>query len=145
MPLGLQEQLRRENQFHTAYMSIAFVVASLSYINKRKVGAVIVNGRNIVGYGFNGAVNGLPNIGEDDNADGKDVHAEMNALIKAGQLCNGADIYVTCYPCESCARHLAQAGIRRVFYSEDHHNNLGQVDMYGMHSIKVDLVSTINS
>jgi len=136
---GLTDLLKRENQFHIAYMNIAYVVASLSYITKRKVGAVIVNGRNIAGYGFNGAVNGLPNIGEDDNAEGKDVHAEMNALIKAGQLCKGADIYVTCYPCELCARHLAQAGIKRVFYAEDHHNNVGQVDLYGMYATKIEL------
>lgn len=138
--MALSDLIKRENQFHVTYMKIALMIAELSYCTKRKVGAVIVKGRNIAAYGFNGAVNGLPNVGEDDGAEGKDVHAEMNALIKAGRDAEGAIMYCTCYPCEPCARHLAQAGIKQVFYLDDHHNNAGQVDLYGMHAIKIDLV-----
>lgn len=134
----LQKQVERIDLFHSVYMSIAITVAMLSYCTKRQVGAVIVRGKNIISYGFNGTVSGTPNVCEDDGGSGRDVHAEMNAVLKAGTACQGADMYVTLYPCETCARMMAQAGIKHVYYLEDHHNNADQVNMYGMHAIKLN-------
>lgn len=134
----------RENralQFHTTYMQIAFNISTLSYCQKKKVGVIIVSGTNIVGYGFNGAVRGMPNICEDDpgvEPRAKDVHAEMNAVLKAGVLCQGADAYCTCYPCEPCTRLMAQAGIKRIFYFQDYKID-GRIEMYGMEAIKIGL------
>lgn len=135
---AFQTKVQRDLQFQQVYMQMAVAVASLSYCTKRQVGAIIVQGRNIAGYGFNGSVSGTPNVCEDDGGQGKDVHAETNAVLKAGHACKGADMFVTVYPCEPCARLMAQAGIHRVFYLEDH-NNVGQVDLYGMHAIKMKL------
>lgn len=145
---GLQEQIeiaryraKRERQFCDVYMQMALAVASLSYCQKKKVGVVIVNQDNVVGYGFNGSVKGMPNICEDDEGcdpRAKDVHAEMNAVLKAGIKCQGADAYSTCYPCEPCARLMAQAGIRRVFYLDEYKID-GRVEMYGMQAIKLEL------
>lgn len=130
---------QRLKQFNAAYMTIAFVISTLSYCQKKKVGVIIVKDGNIVGYGFNGTVHGLPNICEDDegaNPNSKDVHAEMNAILKAGILCKGAEVYTTCYPCEPCTRLMAQAGIIRIFYSEDYKVD-GRIGMYGMMAIKL--------
>lgn len=126
-------------QFNTVYIDIAYAIATLSYCQKKKVGVIIVNDGNIVGYGFNGSVRGMDNICEDDfGADprAKDVHAEMNAVLKAGVLCKGADAYSTCYPCEPCTRLMAQAGIKRIYYSEDYKSD-GRIEMYGMSAIKL--------
>ncbi len=71
------------------------------------VGAVIVRDDRIVGEGWHRRA-GAP-------------HAEIEALLQAGEAARGADIYVTLEPCSHtgrtgpCARALIDAGIRRVF------------------------------
>lgn len=138
--------LKRSEQFHKAYIQIALGIAVLSYSEKRKVGAVIVNGRNIVGYGFNGTINGMDNICEDKvwEADKVNlvtrpnvIHAEMNAVIKAGNKCEGADMYITLFPCNECCKLMAQAGIRTIYYFEDHKTDENR--LYGMTAIKLEL------
>ncbi|WP_342051728.1 MULTISPECIES: anti-phage dCTP deaminase [unclassified Cupriavidus] len=56
------------------------------------------------------------------------VHAEMHALLNAGAT-NGAKIrggrlFVTTYPCHSCARHIVAAGIREVCFLEPYRKSL---------------------
>ena len=34
--------------------------------------------------------------------------------------CDGATIYVTCQPCNACAKMIVNAGIRRVIYEGDY-------------------------
>jgi len=136
-----ESALQRDRQFNQAYMRMAETVATLSRSNKRKVGALIVNGRNIVAYGFNGTVTGMSNACED--VDNKTypyvIHAEMNAILKAGTLAHGADMYITLFPCNECCKLMAQAGIKRIFYLEDHKTDHDR--LYGdMQAIKIDAV-----
>ncbi len=47
------------------------------------------------------------------------IHAEAAAIAEAareGITTKGCDVYVTTFPCPTCARLLAEAGIKRVFY-----------------------------
>lgn len=58
----------------------------------------------------------------------RSIHAEMHALLSSLQL-NGAEvaggkIYVTTYPCHSCARHIIAAGIKEVFFIEPYRKSL---------------------
>ncbi len=49
------------------------------------------------------------------------IHAEAWAIARAakqGISTEGADIYVTTFPCPSCARALVEAGFKRVFYKK---------------------------
>ncbi|KCB48394.1 cytidine and deoxycytidylate deaminase zinc-binding region [Bordetella hinzii 1277] len=56
------------------------------------------------------------------------VHAEMHAILNAGATAgtsvNGSTLYVTTYPCHSCARHLIAAGIREVIFLEPYRKSL---------------------
>lgn len=56
------------------------------------------------------------------------VHAEMHALLNAGvssgQKLNGSSLFVTTYPCHSCARHLVAAGIKEVIFLEPYRKSL---------------------
>jgi deoxycytidylate deaminase len=56
------------------------------------------------------------------------VHAEMHALLNAGQgggnQVQGAHLYVTTYPCHSCARHIIAAGVEEVRYIEPYRKSL---------------------
>ena len=51
------------------------------------------------------------------------LHAEQNALLSAAMIgtpCQGSTIYVTCQPCNMCAKMLINAGIERVIYEGDY-------------------------
>jgi diaminohydroxyphosphoribosylaminopyrimidine deaminase/5-amino-6-(5-phosphoribosylamino)uracil reductase len=70
------------------------------------VGAVVVQGGEIVGEGWHEVFGG--------------PHAEVNALAAAGEQARGADLYVTLEPCTHhgktppCVDALIAAGVRRV-------------------------------
>jgi deoxycytidylate deaminase len=52
---------------------------------------------------------------------GRMLHAEMDALLdctKRGIATNGAEMYVTTFPCHNCAKHIIGSGITRVVYIE---------------------------
>jgi deoxycytidylate deaminase len=56
------------------------------------------------------------------------VHAEMHAILGASRVAGdrivGGRIFVTTYPCHSCARHIVAAGISEVFYIEPYRKSL---------------------
>jgi deoxycytidylate deaminase len=56
------------------------------------------------------------------------VHAEMHAILNAGHSSGGrvkgGKLYVTTYPCHSCARHIIAAGITEVRFIEPYRKSL---------------------
>lgn len=63
-------------------------------------------------YGENSKLHRLP-------SDCVAIHSEVDAICKAarkGVSLEGAIIFVTRYPCESCARAIIMSGIRKVYY-----------------------------
>lgn len=56
------------------------------------------------------------------------VHAEMHAILGAGRVAGerivGSKIFVTTYPCHSCARHIVAAGIVEVHYIEPYRKSM---------------------
>lgn len=58
----------------------------------------------------------------------RSIHAEMHAILTAlrqkGDRVRGGRIYVTTYPCHSCARHIIAAGITEVYYIEPYKKSL---------------------
>lgn len=121
-----------KNRQITAHMKAAKVYADLSYCNRRKVGCVIVKADRIISIGYNGTPPGEDNTCEDSNGITKPnvIHAEDNALRKLSREADasngnisecdtpsGATLFVTTAPCESCARLIIKAGIKKVFYS----------------------------
>lgn len=59
------------------------------------------------------------------------VHAEMMAIINAGTAgdghrMRGGKVFVTTYPCHSCARHIVAAGISEVYYIEPYRKSLAR-------------------
>lgn len=56
------------------------------------------------------------------------VHAEMHALLNAsrasGSKVQGGKLFVTTYPCHSCARHMVTAGITEVYFLEPYRKSL---------------------
>lgn len=56
------------------------------------------------------------------------VHAEMHAILGASRVAGdrilNGKIFVTTYPCHSCARHIVAAGIKEVYYIEPYRKSL---------------------
>lgn len=106
------------------YLDLAKFVSGWSKDPSTKVGAVLVNydiGQEFIGYnGFPRGVEDLPERYEDRELKYKlVVHAEVNAILKAGNLARGSSLYV--YPsfsfppiCNECAKVAIQAGISEI-------------------------------
>ena len=108
------------------FMNIAREVATRATCDRKHVGAVIVRDRSILATGYNGSIAGLPHCDEEGHLmeDGhcvRTIHAETNAVIQAarnGVRIDGGAIYVTASPCFSCFKLIANAGIKKIVYSE---------------------------
>lgn len=109
----------------TAYLSMATYMASLSKA-RRKHGAVIVKGGSVLATGFNKDRNHPNNVSEEHIKDYCSVHAEVDAMKKAGAT-KGATIYVArvnsfgnqmmSRPCSRCYKKIKQSGIKKVVYT----------------------------
>lgn len=117
------------------FMGIAYIAGLRSKDINTKVGACIVTEDNrILSTGFNGAPRKMDDsLVPKDNS--KDLpwldtkypyvcHSEMNAILNfrgSTSEFDGARIYVTLFPCNECAKAIAQSGIAEVIYMEDKH------------------------
>lgn len=56
------------------------------------------------------------------------IHAEMHAILTASRIAGerliGGKIFVTTYPCHSCARHIVAAGINEIYYIEPYRKSM---------------------
>lgn len=104
-----------------------------STCGKGKYMAVLVDTKgHVVGMGYNGGPKGMahcedggcPRFGTQSISGGSydnciAIHAEANAFLHADQVaCQGASLYVNGEPCFSCAKLIANSGVRRVVYLE---------------------------
>ena len=124
---------REASSWDETFMRMAMVVADRSKDPSTQVGACIVSEENrILSLGYNGTPNGwadseFPWAKVADSAlDTKYpfvIHAERNAVLNYGGLhsqLKGAKVFVTHFPCNECAKELAQVGISEVIYLNSH-------------------------
>lgn len=115
--------MTRKDEFDAVYMKIAESVASLSRCKRAKVGAVIVKNGNIIAFGFNGTPSGFCNTCEENDVTLPEViHAECNAILKAGERAEGAEMYLTMSPCVECCKLIKQAKINKVYFRHVYRN-----------------------
>ncbi len=111
------------------FMGIAVFTSLRSKDPSSKVGAVIVNANNhIVATGYNGFVAGIDEKKFRWERDGDwletkypyVVHAEANAILNSTTNdLHGCRIFATLFPCNECAKHIAQKKICEVVYLSD--------------------------
>lgn len=113
----------KTNRWDRHFLRLARECALMSKDPSSQIGAVIVQGRRIVGTGFNGFP---PRIADDARLHDRDaklrlvVHAEVNAILQAGRDAAGATLYLFGFrgpPCDNCTKHVLAAGITRVVAS----------------------------
>lgn len=77
----------------------------------------------------------------------KNIHAEAALIAQAardGVSLDGSDLYVTTFPCPVCAKSVAEAGIKRVFYKEGY-SLLDAADIFKAKGIEViQVVDSVN-
>jgi dCMP deaminase len=115
--------IRQSDKWDRRFLDLAKHVAQWSKDPSTKVGAVLIStdGKEFVGY------NGFP-IGvldSDDRLNNREVkyklvvHAEVNAILKAGDKARGGTLYV--WPsfslppiCHECCKMAIQAGVKEI-------------------------------
>ncbi|MEM2131514.1 MAG: dCMP deaminase family protein [Candidatus Woesearchaeota archaeon] len=122
------------------FIKIAKLIASRSSCSSRHVGCIIVKDKMIISTGYNGTPRGIKNCDEGGCQRCEDrkkniissgerldecicVHAEENAILQAayhGISLKDATLYTSLCPCRYCAKHIINAGIKKVFYSENY-------------------------
>jgi dCMP deaminase len=145
--------MKRENylKWQDYFMGVADLSAQRSKDPKTQVGCCIVNPKDnhILSIGYNG----LPYGFDDDEFTWEDsddfvknknsyiVHAEANAILNSNHDLAGSDIYVTMFPCNECAKLLAQSKVKKVIYRDDKYlkKDSGKVamDIFGKANIEV--------
>jgi len=105
------------------FLDIAEAAAKRATCDRKHVGAVIAKDKETISTGYNGSPRGLPHC-DDVGHLMKDVvgrescvrtlHAESNAIDRAGKQAEGATLYCTVTPCYECAKRIINAGIIRV-------------------------------
>ena len=113
------------------FLRIAQTVSEQSTCLDKAVGCVITSADNqIVSCGYNGApskVTDCRTLCKCRKTYGQNclaTHAEINALIKAGERAKGGKLFVTLEPCFECAKAIINAGIKQVFYSKRNNKNM---------------------
>lgn len=113
------------------FMGIAILSAERSKDPNSQVGACIVNDeKRILSIGYNGAPRGLSDdimpwerVGEFvDTKYAYVCHSELNAVLNYNGNLKDTILYVTLFPCNECAKVLAQTGIKEVIYLSDKYN-----------------------
>lgn len=132
--------MRRERiPWDQYFMAQSMLLSLRSTCTRLSVGATIVRDRRIIAGGYNGSVTGDVHCIDEgcylvDGHCVRTIHAEMNAILqcaKFGVETDGAEIYVTHFPCLQCTKMILQAGIKTIHYLKDYRN-----DDYAMKLIK---------
>ena len=105
----MEKPTEKQRKYDLAYLRMAREWGSLSYCERRQVGAIIVKNRMIISDGYNGTPTGFENFCEDEQGYTKwyVLHAEANAILKVAastQSCREATLYITMSPCKECAK-----------------------------------------
>ena len=123
----------------TYFLDIAYMASTRSQCPRRRVGAVLVQGKKLLGTAYNGAPMGVADCLESGCMlveefeiklldDGKEelvkkqrcirtIHAEQNLLLFTDRRDReGSTVYVTDQPCWTCANMLANSGIVEIVY-----------------------------
>lgn len=112
------------------FMRVTKLMELRSTCQRRKVGAVLVKDGIILSTGYNGPPSGSPHckicIRKRDKIPPREryeycraVHAEQNAIIQCAIKQTdprGSTIYVSAFPCVTCAKILIQAGVERIIF-----------------------------
>lgn len=120
------------------FMNIVNAVGQRATCDRGRSGCLVVKDKRILTTGYVGAPSGLPHCDEIGHLmksvtheDGsvsqhclRTAHAEANAISQAARFgisLEGGTLYCKMAPCDSCAKLLINAGIKRVVCEKHYH------------------------
>jgi len=117
------------------FMLIAKLVSLRATCPRLRVGAVAVKDGYILATGYNGAPRGMDHCIDVgclivDGHCHRAVHAEQNVIAMAarkGISLEGATLYVTHFPCDTCFKLVVNAGIKEIVYEEMYPNEATEI------------------
>lgn len=130
------------------FMAQSVLLSLRSTCSRLAVGATIVRDTRIIAGGYNGSVSGDSHCIDEgcyvvDNHCVRTIHAEMNAILqcaKFGVPTEGAELYVTHFPCLQCTKMILQAGITKIHYLTDYRNDEYAIKLIEQAGVKVEKV-----
>lgn len=138
--------------WHEYFMAQAKLISLRGTCARLYVGSVITRDRRVIAGGYNGSISGdvhCIDVGCKvvDGHCVRTIHAEQNALMqcaKFGVATEGAEIYVTHFPCLHCTKLIVQAGIKHIYYETPYRMDEYAVQLLkqagvGMTQISVDI------
>lgn len=120
------------------FLAMLRLVAARGTCPRRQVGAIIATySGQVVSTGYNGPPREhphcisepCPGVGQEpgDSSKCEAVHAEQNAILQAGdRLKEAYTLYVSCTPCFTCAKMIANTCIKRVVVLEPYADPRGE-------------------
>jgi dCMP deaminase len=128
------------------FMAMAILASTRASCKHVRAGSIIVLDKRIIGTGYNGAPVGVKDncLDVDCNKENKGmkyreafnvgkcigVHAEMNALANLSrEIHKGATLYVTIFPCPTCAKNLLAYNIKKVVYKREYDHEESELAM----------------
>ena len=130
------------------FMAQSHLLALRSTCQRLTVGATIVRDKRIIAGGYNGSVSGGVHCTDEgcyiiDGHCARTIHAEMNAILqcaKFGVATEGAEMYVTHFPCLQCTKSIIQSGIKTVYYAKEYNNHPYAVELFSQSGVKTEQV-----
>ncbi len=100
-----------------AYQHFAEALALRSTDGVQKVGCVVVSAdlERVLGVGYNGGAAGIDDRAFIPSDRSGYVHAEENALLKAGAIEKDKTMFLTHTPCVMCAKRAINSGVAKVY------------------------------
>ena len=129
------------------YFMLQAVLLSLrSTCTRLSVGAILVRDQRMIAGGYNGSVSGDKHCIDDGcyMVDGhclRTIHAEMNAVLqcaKFGIPTDGAELYVTDFPCLQCTKMLLQAGVKKIHYLRNYNNDSYALELFKLKEVAIE-------
>jgi dCMP deaminase len=134
------------------FLKVAELIAKLySGCRKVAVGSIIVKDNTIISYGANRTIPDICNTkrgclriekyGENSKIhrnpeDCRAIHSEIDAICHSRTNVKGSTIYITRYPCESCAKAIIAAGITTVIYGRSQKISKQTEEMFDQYNIE---------
>jgi len=121
----------------------------------RRVGAVLTDNGKVIASAYNQStpsIHSASTLGDPRNNFNKGtdidksifIHAEAKLIAEAakdGTKLEGLDLYVTTFPCPTCAKLISFSGIKRLFFTEGYATLDGEAVLktHGIQLIRVDV------
>ncbi len=139
-----------QDEFSRDFLNIAEEESKKSHDWWRQIGAVIVKDNKVLMSGFNRPLpsSDTHNIFGDPRSNfdygeyfelSKFIHAEADIIARAakkGLSLDGSSLYVTTFPCPVCAKLVAVAGIKKVYFKEGY-SKLDAEDILKSFSVEI--------